>query len=266
MAPIKFEETIKKQLKSREIQPSSEAWDTLSKRLDDNKKKPNKTLLWYSIAAGFIGLLFIGSLVFSEKNTNPNELLVIEDFEESNKASEEKIIETPKENTIIAVEENTKVSEKENLNTSIVSTEKNIIKNDSYKVNNEPSVYKNETENKVNEAVVSEEKNIEKETTTIISKEKSLFDKKVDEVVAQVQNLQKESKEITQEDIDELLKAAQRDLKAQKYLNPTTNKVDAAALLMDVEFELERTFRDKVFEALGDGYQIIRTAVTDRNN
>ena len=43
-----------------------------------------------------------------------------------------------------------------------------------------------------------------------------------------------------------------------------SNKVDAIKLLSVVEDELETNFRDRVFEALGDGYEKIRTAVVNR--
>ncbi len=42
--------------------------------------------------------------------------------------------------------------------------------------------------------------------------------------------------------------------------------MDATALLNVVEFELETSFRDKVFEALGDGFEKVITSVADRNN
>ncbi len=42
------------------------------------------------------------------------------------------------------------------------------------------------------------------------------------------------------------------------------NKVDATKLLSVVEDELETNFRDRVFEALGDGYEKVRTAVVNR--
>ena len=63
-----------------------------------------------------------------------------------------------------------------------------------------------------------------------------------------------------------LLAKAQREIELQRILNNSNYKIDAAALLSDVESELERSFRDKVFDALGEGYQKIRTAVAERNN
>ena len=94
----------------------------------------------------------------------------------------------------------------------------------------------------------------------------SFEDSKVEEVVAKLREIQQTNKDITVEEVDALLANAQREIKNQRILFEATQKVDAAALLLDVELELERSFRDKVFDVLGDGFQKIRTAVTERNN
>jgi hypothetical protein len=62
------------------------------------------------------------------------------------------------------------------------------------------------------------------------------------------------------------LAKAQRAISNQRILQKNTQKIDASALLMDVELELEQSFRDKVFEMLGEGFIKIRTAVSERNN
>jgi hypothetical protein len=64
--------------------------------------------------------------------------------------------------------------------------------------------------------------------------------------------------------VEALLNNARREIETQRILN--NPKVDATALLEDVEWELEKSFRDKVFDALGEGFQKVRTAVTERND
>ena len=71
--------------------------------------------------------------------------------------------------------------------------------------------------------------------------------------------------EITDAEIDSLLRAAQQELFTDKILN-SEGKVDAMALLTEVEEELDDSFRDQIFEALKQGYLKVRTAVADRNN
>jgi hypothetical protein len=100
-----------------------------------------------------------------------------------------------------------------------------------------------------------------------VKTENDLFiDSKVEEVITAIEQIKKEKNTITVEDIDALLNKAQRDISDNRILNSKNRKVDATALLMDVENELERSFRDKVFEALGNGFDKIRTAVVERNN
>ena len=92
------------------------------------------------------------------------------------------------------------------------------------------------------------------------------IENKVDEVVARVKEIQHKNNQVTPEEIDALLANAQREIKTRQILNPETQKVDAAALLLDVELELEQSFREKVFDALGESFNKIRTAVVERNN
>ena len=92
------------------------------------------------------------------------------------------------------------------------------------------------------------------------------IDAKIDEVVAKVKQMQGESTAISAEEIETLLVKAQREILNQRLLNQATTKIDPASLLEDVETELERSFRDKVFDALGEGFNKIRTAVVERNN
>ncbi len=61
-----------------------------------------------------------------------------------------------------------------------------------------------------------------------------------------------------------MLLKAQRDINSLKIVK--NKKVDATALLNVVESELETSFRDKVFDALGDSFEKVRTAVAERNN
>ena len=81
-----------------------------------------------------------------------------------------------------------------------------------------------------------------------------------------VQKIQNENNTVTPDEIDALLAKAQRDISNNRILQANTQKVDAAALLLDVETELERSFRDRVFDALGEGFNKVRSAVAERNN
>ncbi len=99
-----------------------------------------------------------------------------------------------------------------------------------------------------------------------IDKNRNAEDAKVAEVVAQVKALQESNRIVSAEEVDMLLATAQKELQTARILDENTQKVDATALLQEVEFSLERSFRDKVFDALGNGFEKIRTAVAERNN
>ena len=89
---------------------------------------------------------------------------------------------------------------------------------------------------------------------------------KVAEVVEAVLALQVQNNTVTPEEIDALLAQANRDLANRRLLEQADGKMDPMALLNDVELELEQSFRDRVFEALGSGFDKVRTAVVERNN
>jgi replicative DNA helicase len=78
--------------------------------------------------------------------------------------------------------------------------------------------------------------------------------------------LETENGIVTDAEIDNLLKQAEREILREHLYNETTRIVDANALLQDVEDDLEQSFRTKVFEGLKSSYKTVLTAVTERNN
>ena len=259
MEPIKFEEHIREKLQEREISPSLKSWEKLEKHLEKTKpnKKTNKSL-WLAIAAGFVGILIVTSFVFKEDVFSPqsspqiveetipddgntpienNDSVVINNKQDP----KDEIIETPKEKAIKTIP-----SKKEDaiaVNTKKGNSSKEI---DPLK------------------KAVSNEEVIETKVAMDISSEDVFINSKVEEVVAQVQALQESDNAVSAEEINSLLLKAQGEIHSQEIIN--NKKVDATALLNMVESELETSFRDKVFEALGDGYEKVKTAVVERNN
>lgn len=62
MAPINFENNIKDKLDERMLKPSTDAWGKLSDRLDNQDKNNNKKPYWWlGLAASIVGVLFIVS-------------------------------------------------------------------------------------------------------------------------------------------------------------------------------------------------------------
>jgi hypothetical protein len=258
MAPIKLEENIREKLQERELQPSSNAWSKLESQLDNNDKaSKSNNKLWFAIAASIAAILIVGALVFNPNNKKASNVVV----EDKNIIEPERNVDIFKENSII--QENN-IAEKANENT----VEKNSLNREELKpeeISRKRSKKSISEEKKVTtQAVASTEtKAIETSIEDIKTKETpSFIEAKVTEVVAQVKN--KET--ITVEEVDALLLKAQREIQAERILNESKLQIDATALLQDVEGELERSFRDKVFEALGENFNSIRTAVIERNN
>ena len=91
-------------------------------------------------------------------------------------------------------------------------------------------------------------------------------DEKLKEVVAQIQELKNTNEAVTEDEIDALLKEAEKAIFKEKIKSANTQTVDADALLQDVEADLQQSFRDRVFEALKTSYETVKTAVAERNN
>ena len=274
MEPIKLEDDLREKLQERELFPSNKAWETLAKNLESESPKPKNKNLWYAIAACFIGMLIIGSNILFDNNIPDQDDAIF--VEKKVILPETDIIKNPinssKENEVnIASEEklNIKKVEPSNLEEVAIETPNELIVSSKEKplvnIQTKPSIIdkeetilvaKTDLQEKVNNRV---ERFIEPKIESI-----SITDLKVNEIVDRLKEMKINNDSITDTEINALLAQALEEIKIQKILK--NNKIDAASLLMDVELELETSFRDKVFNALGDSYNVIRTAVSNRNN
>lgn len=259
MAPYKLEDNIREKLESRELKPSVKAWDKLQVKLDAEQPQ-KKTVLWYYIAASFIGILILSSVFFTNTIEIKDEIVTESVDEKSidnkvniipNSENAEKIVSTQNNSEVIKTEEN-KGKEKSQSNS-----------NSNLKTSGPESplltgTKKSEIDKKIDKTKVLA--NTEKEK----SLEEELINAKVDEVIASVKELQHNHNGVSITEVEDLLNKARREIQTQKILN--TPKVDATALLQEVEWELEKSFRDKVFDALGEGFIKIRTAFIERND
>ena len=256
MAPINIEDNIREKMQEREIQPSANAWERLEAKLGEEQRTGLSRTYWFAIAASFIGILILAS-VFMNLGSEANGELVVEDSSEIITPSNSEELPETLEERELAVEENSSEAIEQQ---SIIHS-----KNEQSK----PEIAKVVIPLKENEAPVAEnDLKIKPKTEKIepmIIDQDTFIKNKVDEVVAEVQNKENLNETVTAEEIDALLVEAQREIANQRILNSQSKKVDAAALLLDIEFELERGFRDRVFDMLGDGYKKIRTAVAERN-
>lgn len=249
-----IEEQIKTAFELRELQPSDTAWERMEEMLGEPKKRRNLKPFWYLAAACLVGFLLLTPWIFSDTNEVSNDALV----EENNASPEEQKLQP-----IAPIEI---VSEKEEIQpeTQLAEVEKQSNRKRPEKASSpiKKTAIQNNTTDKTEATIAKVES---KEETQKITPENPM-DKKIQETAKKVQALAEANPSITADDIDKLLTEAQAELATQRILDANTQKVDAAALLLDVELELERSFREKVFDALGDGFQKIRTAMAERNN
>lgn len=281
MVPIKFEENIREKLQERELQPSKEAWNKLSDTLEKEPQKKKNRRLLMAVAAGFVGVLLVVSFLLDSKNNTNIDQIVVEDnitpqVEEKitiDSNNEESIVENT---TGIMAEVETKREENFSENENIRKNNRTEIvvntQNDMNTLIEKDGTYHEEIQTPVEDEVIhdsvafntKDEKTVEEEP--VKTKNDLFIDNKVKEVITAIEQIKKDKNMITADDIDALLNKAQRDISDNRILNSNDRKVDATALLIDVENELERSFRDRVFEALGNGFNQIRTAVVERNN
>lgn len=70
--------------------------------------------------------------------------------------------------------------------------------------------------------------------------------------------------EVTDAEIDSLLRSAEARVYLERKLN-VSSKTDALTLLNEVEMELDASFREQLFNTLKSGFLKARTALADRN-
>lgn len=245
MEPDKFEKHIKNQLSKREISPSDNPWGKISGQIQRTESKSNK-FFWYSVAASFIGILIISSLYFNASDKSiESDIQIVDTSEET--------IRVPKKQNIL--EEQNVTEDK------VVISQEPILKE-----LDKPNV-KVKTIKNINSQIVilDKSKRQQMEVKVVPSQTEKLIDTKIAEIVAQVDLMENDNLPISNAEVDSLLRKAQNEVLADKIFNKK-GKVDALALLNEVEGELDRSFREQIFKTLKKGFIKVRTAVADRNN
>ncbi len=100
MEPNKLEEDFRDKLNSRTIQPSEMAWDRLDAMLSvSEKKKPKRSNKWLSMAAVFVGMLFVGTLLMEQQKQDQKiketiKMAPVQDSITTETITEPRVIET----------------------------------------------------------------------------------------------------------------------------------------------------------------------------
>ncbi|RNL84500.1 hypothetical protein ED312_13810 [Sinomicrobium pectinilyticum] len=239
-----LERKIKQKLEKRRIEPSADAWSRLEEKLEKapaSRRPGNGPAYW--IAASVIVMLFVGIWI-SRNGYVQQHIPVITDVRVEKEHPGEKretiVADSEKEDKIPV--EKTKPAESAD-------------KKEPYPLNSpEKKAIPFPVEEKGSGTLASHE----------VEQAGDFEDRKVEEVVSRIMEIH-EKREVTDEEIELLLAEAQREIDSQRIIIKQTGTVDAMALLEEVETELDQSFRDKVFEALKEGFVKVKTAVANRN-
>ncbi|NER12496.1 hypothetical protein GWK08_03520 [Leptobacterium flavescens] len=261
MAPNNLENQMKEKLSDRKIIPSDKAWMSIREELDKKNGKRNFRPFYWAIAACFVGLIVIFSYQTGSGKTEELQIQVVEDKVDEKEVLQKEITPVPEEQeqqeTRIAVTEDKKepVSRKK-VQEPETAAQTNMIPDAPVTLLAEEIA---EAETKAE--VAPREKAIPLKIT-----EEQLIENKIAEVVSKIADLQKKDKEVSDEYIESLLAEAQKEIDSQRTSIYKSGKIDATALLLDVEDELYRSFKDRVFEAIRNGFKKTKTAVAERNH
>ncbi|WP_411895820.1 hypothetical protein [Winogradskyella sp. A2] len=261
MAPIKFEEQLKEKLEKRTLAPSAEGWAKLSKKLDADDNKSRRPIYWWlSIAAVLVLMIAITTQVFDREEgssispqiVNENPIEVLEDKENQN-------LETI-ETTELAIDEmeiNEEESKVEPRGATVKSEIKKIITNQKNKREQlaDNSISSTEEIGKLEEGLNNNDN---------ININQPVIDKTV--VAEVLDNIKSDKTHVIDKEVDSLLKLASKELTKKELLKATSKTVDANSLLEEVQDDMGQSFRSRVFDALKDSYETVKTAVVQRNN
>ena len=241
----KLEEHIGKKLREREIRPSEAAWEKLEAQLGPVPPPKRNIYYWYA-AAVLIGALLVSAVFLrSGDSSQPTKVEMVESAPIDSQDAEN----TGKETKDLRTEQN-----------GLVET---MQKDEPIEKDNTRAVELKEA----SESAMAQTKtvNVAEPSDGQMISEKIVIEKKLEEVMAKVALLESQNEQVTEAEVDSLLRTAQREILTEKALRQN-GSVDAMALLAEVEDELDQSFRDQIFDALKEGYFKLRTAVADRNN
>ena len=242
MEPTNIDNQFREGLKNQEIQPSAAAWDRLDAMLSV-AEKPKKSYNWMYVAASFLGFMIIGTVFYFQSQPMIDQQKNIE------------VVET-NQNTI----PNKIESKKDKINQNEVAIIEEKVSNQNPKIQKTISIFPK----------------IIKEKTGVQSSSQPINQNKIQEIASHSYKLEspqeilieKPSQKPNYIDVASLLaevESKKASSKSDLNLPKATYKIEAKALLSQVDGELEQSFRQKVMQKIAKNYQTIKVAVVERN-
>lgn len=250
MPRLDFEKQFARQLKNREILPSANSWEKLQGKLEREEKKKTPLYLWVGMAASLVGAILVLNFMYNDPVTEVPERIVeieVKGPEETQKVDQEEIPQLAFEEPNVSQEKESqpevsgKTSRSEGPEASAWETQPSVVGT------------------KIGDATLASEE---------IPEDGEVSDAEIDallaKAIAEVSKKMPEAEEITDAQIDVLLAEARAEVKKEKVLYQTAT-FNAEDLLLEVETELEHSFREQVFEIVKDGLRKTRNAVVNLN-
>lgn len=244
MSPFNLENNMRSKMRDRELEPSSAAWEKLEKRLDAATPKKKFPAWIYAVAAVLL-VVFISSIFTKDhlgddpqivlENSNDNPYQVTPEHDVSREVVYESAIEKT-EIEVVVKEPATPAEITETLSHQPILTESSI---------------------------VSEQKSNQEMVANVAENSDEFWSQKAADVAGNIRDLYEAQDEVSIDEVEALMEQARRDILTGRILK--NSKTDAMALLNEVEWELDKTFYDKVFYALGENFKKLATAYAERN-
>lgn len=242
--------------------PSEDAWDKLKTQMDNGSQKSKKTFWWVGIAASFILGLLLSGIFFSGYFMPEKEKLVRGD---ERAPAIKKISSDGIKPRLIPLKKNTFSPPSLRKNSASGKSVKHIFKDGSKLTHGGSIPAEKKQETKTIE--IEAQQPLAKSEPAKILPEKSTKSEDLKTSIAEIVEKAKAKnavREVTDREIEQLLTEAQFKIRAEKALKDSKNTVNADVLLQEVEMEMDKSLKERVFDAIKNGLHQARTMLANR--
>lgn len=261
-----FEKELKTKLEDRTITPASDSWDKVMAQIEVKELKKGVSV-WYWVAAITIPVLVVTSIYIKSGDEIGADVVVVDNDVATtiNETDTSVSVTKESEKPIVGFTDTEEVEVSRVADTAVKEhsiVEKKVLDNSTI------AELDNTTDKKLEVTKGPFDKEVNAASVANVTVD-SLENRKVAQIMNKLSELNADGTEITDATVDSLLMIAQRELAMEKkslYTNQFSNTdLMAMELLSEVENELDKSFKDKIFDALQDGYIKIKSSLAVRN-
>lgn len=239
-----MEHSNKNNLQKRTIQPSADSWGKLDRKLSDFERiKKNKNRQFLRYAASILIIFSVGVYFFGFYN-KPMEIVEkpAQEIEEKEKES-------------IVKDANYEIAESENNDNSSKEIQTKSLKNEALLA--ERTLEKSSKSDQIHKG----ESKIDAHLYGI----DSLQNQKINTIVFQIENSIKNKGEVSAVEIENLLIEAQKSIKSERK-NMVAKKFKGSDLLADVEYDLDKDFKERLYDAIVNTLKDPKNIIVNKDN